>query len=87
MSSPKPDNAYDKNAVGVWVNGERVDYLRKKDAARYSPALRRRKEPLECRVDIVREEVHNDPTGVIVPFLTQPLPDPKNCSERRRCSG
>ncbi len=75
---PQPDNPYDKNAVGVWVSGERIGYLRKKDAARYSAALRRRKEPLECSVEIAREDDHNDSAGVLLAVLTEALPDPKD---------
>lgn len=35
----EPDNAVDKNAVMVWINGERVGYLSHKDAAKMAPYI------------------------------------------------
>lgn len=37
--APEPENPYDRNAVGVWVDGLRVGHLSREDAARYRPGL------------------------------------------------
>ncbi len=36
---PEPDNPYDPNAIAVHVEGDRVGYLAREDAARYGPGL------------------------------------------------
>jgi collagen type III alpha len=37
--TPEPGNAYDRNAVGVWIGGNLVGYLQREVAARYAPIL------------------------------------------------
>jgi hypothetical protein len=39
MLLPEPTNAYDSNAIAVWVNGLRVGYLGRDNAVRYRPGL------------------------------------------------
>lgn len=36
---PEPDNAYDKRAVGVYVDGRKVGHLSREDARRHQSAL------------------------------------------------
>ena len=37
--SAETDNPYDSNAVSIWINGLKVGYLSRADAARYGPGL------------------------------------------------
>ena len=37
---PEPDNAYDKRAVGVYVDDQKVGHLTREDARRHQSALR-----------------------------------------------
>ena len=36
---PEPDNPYDANAVGVWIDRLKVGYLSRNDAQHYRPGL------------------------------------------------
>lgn len=38
---PEPRNPYDRNAVGVWIDGRQVGHLSREDALRYKPVVRR----------------------------------------------
>ena len=38
---PEPDNAYDPNAIAVWIAGLQVGHLSREDAARFLPGLLR----------------------------------------------
>ncbi|MGH2941915.1 MAG: HIRAN domain-containing protein [Solirubrobacteraceae bacterium] len=36
---PEPENRYDPNAVAVYIGGEKVGYLSRRDALDYQPAM------------------------------------------------
>jgi len=46
---PEPSNPHDHHAVAVMIEGQRVAYLSREDAARYFPILRR-EGPLACQL-------------------------------------
>ena len=47
---PEPDNPYDANAVGVWIDGLKVGYLSRNAAQHYQPGLVALQEKLRKRI-------------------------------------
>ena len=79
------DNPYDTNAISVWINGLRVGYLSRADAARYRPGLLALQDRINARVAlrgaIVGGGVYDDGPGRLGVFLRH---DPTDFGLRHR---
>ena len=74
----EPENPYDRNAVSVWLNGEKVGYLGRDDAAQLQPGvIRLHKEhgPVALRCKVIGGGLRQDGIGMLGVFLRY---DPKD---------
>lgn len=62
----EPDNPYDRNAIGVYVHGEKVGHLDRYDAEEYQPLLRRRGDAMWVQVILMGGRM--TPVGEVGPI-------------------
>jgi hypothetical protein len=68
----EPENPYDRNAVSVWLNGERVGYLGRDDASQLQPGvIRLHKEhgPVALHARVIGGGPRGDRIGMLGVFL------------------
>lgn len=85
LLTAETDNPYDTNAISVWINGLRVGYLSREDAARYRPGLLALQNRMNTRIAlrgaIVGGGIRDDGPGRLGVFLRH---DPTDFGLRHR---
>jgi HIRAN domain len=68
----EPENPYDRNAVSVWLNGEKVGYLSRDDASQLQPGLIRlhkKRGPVALQCRVIGGGPRGDGIGMLGVFL------------------